>query len=262
MVRFQRFGQAANHDRKAYLEYQIQIGEYYLEHFVAPYARGNRVLDIGCGEGGVLIAFQRAGYQCTGLEYSWERLNYAREMGNPAIRLMHGDIEQFIAAEQFDVILMLDVIEHLGRKAEALQHLNQMLSPHGIAVISFPPFRSAFGGHQQVMRSFLKYIPFIHLAPRSVYRWLLENIERQNVEAHWRNYKTGICIKDFEKLVHQVGFRIILRNTYLVRPRQALRFRLKIKAYRGRWLTEYLTTGAEYVLGKKDSGLESLENLT
>lgn len=250
MVHLHRFGQAANHDRMAYLEYQIQIGQFYLQHFVTPFAHGKRVLDIGCGEGGVLTAFERAGYECTGIEYSLDRFKYAREKGSSSIRFIHGDIEQLVLPEQFDVILMLDVIEHLNRKAAALQNIKQMLSPQGIAVISFPPFRSAFGGHQQVMRSFLKYLPFIHLTPAAAYRWLLEKIERQNVEAHWRNYQAGIRIKEFEALLQQVGFRIVMRKNYMVRPRQALRFGAKIRPYNSRFLMEYLCTGAEYVLNK------------
>lgn len=253
MVRLDRFGQAANHDRKAYLDYQVQIGRYYLEHFVSPFAQGKRVLDIGCGEGGVLAAFEQAGYQCTGLEYSRDRFNYAQQKGGSSIRFIHGDIEQLILPEQFDVILMLDVIEHLVHKADALQNVRRMLSPWGIVVLTFPPFCSAFGGHQQVMRSALKYIPFVHLAPRKVYRWLLERVERQNVEAQWRNYETGLRISDFELLMQQVGFRIIKQVNYLVRPRQALRFGMKIRVYEGKFLLEYLTTGAEYVLTKSEA---------
>ena len=249
LARLKRFGKAASHDRLAYHEYQKQIGEYYLEKFVKPHANGKRIIDIGCGEGGVLIPFEKVGYNCTGLEYSPDRVKYADEKSLSKIQFIQGNIEQFSYDQKFDIILMLDVIEHLNQKMLALQSIKKILLPGGIAIISFPPFRSPFGGHQQVMKSFLKYVPYIHLAPESIYRWLLEKVERQNVESHFRNFKTGITIREFERRINQVGFKIIKKKTYLVRPRQAFRFGLKIKQNNIKFLKEYLTTGVVYILG-------------
>lgn len=248
-VRLKAFGKTASHDRLAYHVYQVQIGNYYLQHFVKPHTKGKKVFDIGCGEGGVLIPFAKAGYECTGLEFSPDRVGYARKKDSSDIKFIQGNIEEFSYDEKFDVILMLDVIEHLDNKLAALENIKRLLLPAGIVIISFPSFRSAFGGHQQVMRSFLKYIPYFHLLPDSIYRWLLEKVEVQNVESHFRNYKTGITIKEFERLIHQVGFKIIEKIAYLVRPRQAFRFGLKIKENRIKFFKEYLTTGVDYILG-------------
>lgn len=248
-ARFKRFGKAANHNRQAYLEYQSRIGDYYLHHFVAPYTTGKRVLDIGCGEGGVLAPFSSAGYECTGLEYSFDRVEFARSKSSSNIKFINDSIEQFTTDQRFDVILMLDVIEHLVNKTAALQNIKRLLAPEGIVVISFPPFRSVFGGHQQVMRSFLKFIPYVHLLPQKIYRLLLQRIEKENFESHWRNYQTGITIKQFEQLIQQVDFKIVKQLNYLVRPRQAFRFGLKIKENRFKLLKEYLTTGVVYILG-------------
>ncbi|OQX94379.1 hypothetical protein B6I21_09525 [candidate division KSB1 bacterium 4572_119] len=199
--RLSRFGKTAGHDRPAYRDYQRNIGNYYLEHYVKPYTKEKSVLDIGCAEGGLLETFFQAGYQCTGLEYSEHRINYAKENSPDGIRFISGNIEDISLNEKYDVILMLDVIEHIEDKLSALLNLKKALKPDGILVVSFPPFKSAFGGHQQVMSSFFRYIPFLHLLPKKIYRWLLEHIEKKNVESHFRNYQTGITIKQFEKLL-------------------------------------------------------------
>jgi len=249
LARLQRFGKAASHDRWAYHEYQIQIGNYYLEQFVKPYANGKKVLDIGCAEGGVLIAFEKQGYDCTGLEYSLKRIEYAREKSSSKINFINGDIEQFSYGDKFDVILLLDVIEHLNKKLQALENIKRLVLPGGIVIVSFPPFRSPYGGHQQIMRSFLKFIPYIHLLPVSIYRWLVETVERVNVDYHFRNYETGITIRQFEQLINQAGFKLIKKISYFVRPRQAFRFDIKIKENRISLFQEYLTTGVVYILG-------------
>lgn len=247
--RLKRFGITASHDRSGYHDYQMHIGRYYLEHFVQPYTDGKKVIDIGCGEGGVLTAFQEAGYRCTGLEYSEQRAEYAQAHSSNAIQFLTGDIQNFSSHEQYDIILLLDVIEHLEHKRSALNNIKALKAEAGIIIISFPPFRSPFGGHQQVMRSCLKYIPYLQLLPQCCYRWALEQIERDNMASHLHNYKTGITMRDFEKLIHQAGgLRIAKKFLYFVRPRQALRFNLRVRPYRLRILAEYLATGVVYIL--------------
>jgi len=246
--RLKRFGKTAGHDRLAYRDYQIEIGNYYLTHYVEPFVSGKKILDIGCAEGGVLEAFEKQGYDCTGLEYSEHRIEYAKENSPAGIKFIHGNIEEAKLENKFSVILLLDVIEHLENKQSALESIRQALLPDGILVISFPPIRSAFGGHQQVMSSFLQYIPFLHLLPEKIYLWLLEHIEKKNVESFFRNYKTGITIRHFENLIAQVGFQIKAKIFHLVRPRQAFRFGIKIRENHFNWFQEYLSSGAVYIL--------------
>lgn len=247
-TRFRRFGITASHDRPAYRDYQFQIGRYYLHHFVEPFTSGKKVFDIGCAEGGLLTAFEQAGYECTGLEYSAERVQYARENSSSNIKFIAGNIETISLAEKYDAILMLDVIEHLDDKLTALKNIRQLMADQGIVIISFPPFRSPFGGHQQVMKSVLKYIPYIQLLPEFIYKWLLENVERENVAAHLRNFKTGVTIRQFEQLIRLADLKILEKKIFLVRPRQALKFNLKIRPYRLNFLVEYFATGVDYVL--------------
>ncbi len=147
---------------------------------------------------------------------------------------------------------MLDVIEHLNNKKDALKNIKQALLENGICIISFPPFRSAFGGHQQVMSSFLQFIPFLHLLPGKIYLWLLEHIEKKNVESHFRNYQTGITIKQFEKLFAQSGFYSRDSFFHLARPRQAFRFGIKIRENDFPFFNEYLSSGAIYILMKDE----------
>ncbi len=246
--RLKNFGVTASHDRSAYRDFQIRVGRFYRDHLVRPYVSTGKVLDIGCAEGGVLMAFAEAGYDCTGLEHSANRVQYAQEQSQGNMHFLWGDIERWASSEQFDVILLLDVFEHLDDKLAALHHIRQMLAPTGIIIISFPPFRSAYGGHQQVMRSWLKFVPYVHLLPENMYTRLLQRVERQHIEAHLRNYRTGTTIRQFEELVQQSALKIIFKQKYVIRPRQALRFDLKIRTYPLNWGQEYLATGVDYVL--------------
>ncbi len=248
----QHFGKTAGFNRLAYQKYQKAIGEYYFEFYVAPFAQGKNILDVGCAEGGVLEAFAEHDFVCTGLEYQQQRLEFARQTGSKQIEFILGNIEEIKFTQQFDVILMLDVIEHLVHKRHALENIKQALSPEGICVISFPPFTSAFGGHQQVMSSILKFFPFVHLLPENSYRWLLQHLEKKNIEAHLNNYRTGITIRQFEELVAEIGFDIRKKIFHFIRPRQALRFGIKIRQNNFKFLRDFLSTGAIYILTRRN----------
>jgi len=208
----------------------------------------------------VLAVFFENGFSCTGLELSRHRIEYAQKHSPAGIRFISGDVETFNEPYVYDVVLMLDVIEHLDNKIGVLNRLRAFLKTEGILIISFPPIKSAFGGHQQVMSSFLQYIPFIHLLPQRVYRWLLEHIEKKNVESHFRNYLTGLTIQDFEKLVDHADLKIRQKIFYFVRPRQAFRFGIKIRLNRIPIFKEYLNSGAIYVLTRRSPERQVGEN--
>lgn len=249
--RLSRFGKTAGHDRLAYRDYQKKIGNYYLQHYVQPLANGKKIIDIGCAEGGLLEVFSQAGFACTGLEYSQHRIDYAQKNSPDNIEFILGDIETQTLPDKYNVILMLDVIEHIKKKTDVLQMLKIALLPDGILIISFPPFKSAFGGHQQVMSSFLKFIPFLHLLPAQLYLWLLEHIEKKNVQSHFCNYQTGITMQRFEKKISLAGLVIKQKMLFWVRPRQAFRFGIKIRENHCQILCEYLSSGATYILQQK-----------
>lgn len=243
-----KIGKTATHDRAGYWQYQQKIGKYFFNNILRPFPHGKSILDIGCGEGGVLSVFWENGYSCAGLEINTERIEFARQQYQDKIQFFSDDIRQFRCSQRFDVILMLDVIEHIDEKQRALKQIRTCLSENGLLIISFPPYGSAFGGHQQTLRSFLKYIPYWHLLPRAAYIQLFKWFERDLLESRLEIYDCGISIKAFEKLARSSGFKTLKRNDYLIRPRQSFRFNIPIRENHFPLFKEYMTTGVTYVL--------------
>lgn len=239
---------AASYDRDKYWNYQKAIGQYFLEHFLSELPHDKTVLDIGCGEGGVLSAFVENGYQCTGLELSEARVQFARERNQGRINFIQANIEDFQGEQKYGLILFSDVIEHVENKEKALRALKNCLQPNGIVLITFPPYRSAFGGHQQTLSSFLRYIPYWHLLPRPIFTGLLKMFEREYLESRLEIYDRGLTIRQFEALIKRVNLPVIKRRDYLVRPRQSLRFGIPVRENHFPFLKEFLTTGVTYLL--------------
>lgn len=247
-------GKATAFDRDAYWQYQRAIGHYYWETILAPLVRGTRVLDIGCGEGGVLSYFAENGFLCFGLDNNITRVEYAQSRITSNIQFIHSDFEKFNCDKKFDLILILDVIEHIKDKQQALLNIKNCLSENGILLLTFPPYRSPYGGHQQILNSFLKYIPYWHVLPRKAYCRLLETFEKKFIDARLEIYDRGITIQQFEKLIREMDLICLKRINYFVRPRQSLRFGTKVIHNRVPILREWLTTGVTYALTNRVEG--------
>ena len=119
-----------------------------------------KILDIGCGNGGFTSAF---GEYCniTGIDiksFPWKK--------NKNVSYMPYDIftEPKKINTDFDLIIMRDVIEHIPIQKK-LNFINKALEygkDNSKLLITFPPFYSPFGLHQQVLlKSIIKYIPFL-----------------------------------------------------------------------------------------------------
>jgi len=86
------------------------------------------ILDVGCGSGdnlGLLAASGR--YELTGVDGSTEALSIARQRV-PGVRLAVLDVEREALPEQFDLVMSLQVIEHIVDDLSAIRHMAAMAS--------------------------------------------------------------------------------------------------------------------------------------
>lgn len=97
-----------------------------------------RLLDVGCGMGTFLCGPQREGWEVAGLELSPRLADYARERRK--LRVYTGSIEipTKFAPEEFHVITMFGVIEHLANPAAAIEECARLLRPGGFLVLQTP----------------------------------------------------------------------------------------------------------------------------
>ncbi|MFM2138327.1 MAG: hypothetical protein RJA57_634 [Bacteroidota bacterium] len=216
-------------DRKRYFDIQELNAKGYVLPFIeekVPIRSGMRVLEIGCGEGGVLKAFIDRGCTGVGVELDPPRVELARQfMADPlsigTLRLISRDIYTVDPASdlggRFDIILLKDVIEHIHDQERLIRWMKQFLVPDGIIFFGFPPWYMPFGGHQQMCRSGLSRIPWIHLLPRTVYRSLLR-WKKEPVEALLEIRDTGISIERFERICKNSGYHLLHRRHYLLNP--------------------------------------------
>jgi SAM-dependent methyltransferase len=104
--------------------------------------RSGSVLDVGCGSGNFLRCMKETGFSAFGIEPSGSGSEYARD--EHGVDIYHGMIEEYLASHRdrrFDVITMLNVLEHVTAPVSILSQLSKVLSSDGVLVLVVPDAR-------------------------------------------------------------------------------------------------------------------------
>lgn len=102
---------------------------------------GLRILDIGCGGGLVSEPMTRLGAQVTGVDASEANIKTAMthaEQGGLDIDFRVGTVEGLIESGEpaFDVVLNLEVVEHVADPARFLKDCASLVKPGGLMIVA------------------------------------------------------------------------------------------------------------------------------
>jgi SAM-dependent methyltransferase len=104
-----------------------------------------RLLDLGCGTGNLLAVLEQFG-EAVGMDPSDALLAVARAAGLDARKGSLPD-DLVVAPGWADVVLLLDVIEHLDDDGAGLRAARRALRDDGLLVIAVPACPSLWSGH-------------------------------------------------------------------------------------------------------------------
>ncbi len=112
-------------------------GEYYHERLIEIYrylvAPGQRVLDIGCGTGDLLAALNP--FVGVGIDFSEEMVKRARQK-HPELRFVQADAHELKLEEQFDIIILSDVLNDLWDVQVVFEKLASLSGPDSRIIIN------------------------------------------------------------------------------------------------------------------------------
>lgn len=125
-----------------------------------------KALEIGSAHGGFVFLMQQAGFDATGLELSPEISKYSKTaFGVPSLC---GPVEeQDLPEKSFDVIALMDVLEHLHNPLQTMRHCAKLLKPDGVLLIQTPRYPSpkSFAEMAATQDKFLAHLnPLEHTA--------------------------------------------------------------------------------------------------
>ena len=123
--------------RIAYIRDNI-IKTFKLKHKNKPLEKV-KILDIGCGGGLLSEPMHRMGAQVTGIDASEKNINIAKlhaKKNNLKIKYYCGSPENFKINNKFDVILNMEIIEHVQDVSFFLQSCSKLLKNDGIMFVA------------------------------------------------------------------------------------------------------------------------------
>ena len=121
-----------------------------------------KILDIGCGGGLISEPMSRLGGQVTGIDAVEKNIKVAKlhsKKNNLDINYLHKSPEQLITTEKFDIILNLEVVEHVDNLDLYLQSCYGLLKKNGLMFTA------------TINRTLISYIKAI-IGAEYILRWL------------------------------------------------------------------------------------------
>jgi SAM-dependent methyltransferase len=166
-------------EQLAFAAHRIEEGLGLLKFFAAfldadPHAR---VLDVGAGNGGAILPFANAGYDACAFDIVPNRdlLALRSELALP-LQSVVGMGPLPFASASFSVVLLLDVIEHVGARHELGAEIMRILKPGGRCMVTTPArVRYLFRRDPHFG------VPLILFLPNAVQRFVVNNIARRTV---------------------------------------------------------------------------------
>jgi methionine biosynthesis protein MetW len=157
----------------------------------------SEILEVGCHTGYFSRFLANSGHQVLGLEVN---LDAAKAASNQGVDIISGDVEDpaLVASlnKKFDVLLLMDVIEHLKNPVHVLRNLQQLIKPNGKIIATGPNVaywavrKNLFLGKWDYTDSGIMDRTHLHFYTASTWKSLLE-------EAHYE----VTCLKPAEGMI-------------------------------------------------------------
>lgn len=114
-----------------------------------------KILDVGCGTGLLLKELETLGV-CCGIDISQKAVDFCKKRGIGNVQIADATNIPY-PDSTFEVVLALDVIEHIEKDEEALKEIYRVLKPQGIAIITVPAFMFLWGITDVISQHYRRY---------------------------------------------------------------------------------------------------------
>lgn len=146
-------------DRHFWFRSRNRIIAALVKRLTSNYSENYRVLEVGCGTGNVLRVLKQVcpNGSVVGMDLYVEGLTYAQKR-TPAA-LVQGDMHQPPFTDQFEVIGLFDVLEHLPDDRQVLSDLKGMLREDGVLLLTVPAHQALWSYFDEASHHCRRYQP-------------------------------------------------------------------------------------------------------
>lgn len=156
---------------------------------------GDRIVDLGCGEGGLAELFVRAGVHVTGVEpaaYLRERAVARLQSLDPSSTAVDGVGEKMpLGDAEAGAVTVTEVLEHVADPAAVLEELHRVVRPGGVVCLSVPtsPTELVFW---RLHPRYAENATHVRIFTRPELRKLIETAGFEIVRWEGRNFRAAV----------------------------------------------------------------------
>ncbi len=117
----------------------------YFAELISNAGKNLRVLDLGCGNGALAVELAKRGHYVLATDISTSNLRKTQlsaQIAHVSVEVakydLDGNCRNIKGYSKFDVVFLMDVIEHLKNPLKALSNIHQLLSVTGLFFINTP----------------------------------------------------------------------------------------------------------------------------
>jgi SAM-dependent methyltransferase len=249
-----------------YFDYQIRVAR----DVVLPWlsarmpVEDKHVADFGCHEGGMLEGLRFGGVaDALGIELNANVVERSRFVPDERFRIEIGNLTERDPAEgAFDIVLLHDVLEHVVDCNTVLAAARRSLAPGGRVFVSFPPYWSAYGGHQHLAAGRARAVPYVHYLPEGMFFRVARPADNEymasadSLEDMVSVRSTRLSLRKAERAFSSSGLGVVSSEFFLVRPEHTLRYGVRTMSAgtlgRMPGMRELIVSGAFYLLAADD----------
>jgi len=113
------------------------------------------ILDIGCGTGMNIQEFKNVG-RAYGFDISKDAVRFCHKRG--MLNVVQASAADICFGDRvFDIVTLLDVMEHLPYQKAALEEINRVLKDDGKLIVTVPAFKILWSQHDEALCHFRRY---------------------------------------------------------------------------------------------------------
>lgn len=160
------------------------------------------ILDIGCGSGNIARPLANLGYLVTAIDKSTQAIAELKEKDpeqkiTPIIQLF----ENYNTGQQFDVIIMSEVLEHTEEPGSVLAKVQKMLKQNGLLIITIPNGLSM----EETIRRAMNFNPAMKSVKKSAQAKMLEKEVQTPAKSPHLHFWSALAI---QSLIKSADFKI------------------------------------------------------
>lgn len=154
--------------------------------------KGLKILNVGCGTGGTIPTLEKYG-KVINIDISPEALKFLKMRGHTGTLIK--DHRLPFKDSEFDLVIALDVLEHIEQDQLALNEWGRILKKNGKVFITVPAYKFLWSGHDTALHHHRRYTR--------------NRLDRDLAKASFKKLKNSYMITF--SLILVVGFRFLYK---------------------------------------------------